>query len=39
MAFGSVVHKVFERIELDKLNPQQAYELYEAEFEKIKAGF
>ena len=39
MAFGSVVHKVFERIELDKLNPAQAYELYDAEFEKIKKEF
>ena len=39
MAFGSVVHKVFERIELDKLTPDKAYELYDVEFEKIKKEF
>jgi len=39
MAFGSVVHKVFEEIELKKLEPGAAYELYDIEFKKIESEF
>ena len=39
MAFGSVVHKVFEEIELQKLDPAQAYARYDELFEGIKKEF
>ncbi|HET7483680.1 MAG TPA: PD-(D/E)XK nuclease family protein, partial [Actinomycetota bacterium] len=39
MAFGSVVHKVFEMIELEQLDGPAAYKLYDQEFEKIKSEF
>jgi len=39
MAFGSVVHKVFEDIELKKLTPPDAYKLYDELFENIKTEF
>ncbi|MGH2808726.1 MAG: ATP-dependent helicase [Actinomycetota bacterium] len=39
MAFGSVVHKVFEEIELQKLSPADAYALYEKLFDKIRSEF
>jgi superfamily I DNA/RNA helicase/CRISPR/Cas system-associated exonuclease Cas4 (RecB family) len=39
MAFGSVVHKVFEEIELQKLDPGQAYARYDELFEGIKKEF
>ncbi|HJR44089.1 MAG TPA: ATP-dependent DNA helicase [Actinomycetota bacterium] len=39
MAFGSVVHRVFEEIERSKLSPADAYRLYDELFEKIKSQF
>lgn len=39
MAFGSVVHKVFEEIERQKLVPADAYQLYDELFKKIEKEF
>ena len=39
MAFGSVVHKVFEEIELQGLSPTDAYKRYDELFDQIRPQF